>query len=181
MSGFDDLAALRLEPLAEVLASHTPAQAELTAGQWLGVVELLTMRLTHEFGDLPSERREICSSAFGHALDSAVASGAIDYRESLIRRTNLSLVLLQDTPPDTSVDLLNPGPLIELLLLEVPMPAEEAGAMSADWRSLDISRIRDLRMAKNLVSPGLAIAGLMREEERDPRLEEWERVLPSLP
>ncbi|MFE2971409.1 hypothetical protein ACFXKC_49075 [Streptomyces sp. NPDC059340] len=181
MSSFDDLAALRLEPLAEVLASHAPAQADLTAGQWLGVVELLTMRLTHDFGDLSTEHREICSSAFGHTLDSAVTSGAIDYRESLIRRINLSLALLQNTPPDTSVDLLNPGPLIELLLLEVPMSAEEAGAMSADWRRLDISQIRDLRMAKNLISPGLAIARLMREEELDPRLQEWERVLPSLP
>ncbi|MGW2691496.1 hypothetical protein [Streptomyces sp. NPDC001296] len=181
MNSFVDLTSLDLQSLAEVLASHTPAQSDLAAGQWLGVVELLTMRLTHGFGDLPTGYWYMCSSAFGYALDSAVASGAIDYRESLIRRMNLSLVLLQKTPPNTRVDLLNPDLLIGLLLPELPMSAEEACIMSADWRNLDISQIRALRMAKNLVSPGLAIARLVCEEELDPRLQEWERILPSLP
>jgi hypothetical protein len=181
MNGLDDLTALDLQSLAEVLASHAPAQSDLAAGQWLGVVELLTMRLTQGFGDLSTEYWDMCSSAFGYTLDSAVASGAIDYRESLIRRMNLSLVLLQKNPPSTRVDLLNPDLLIGLLLPELPMSAEEAGTMSADWRSLDISQIRALRMAKNLVSPGLAIARLAFGEELDPRLEKWERILPSLP
>lgn len=181
MNGFDDLTALDLPSLAEVLASHAPARSDLAAGQWLGVVEFLTLRLTQGLGDPSTESWDVYSSAFGYALDSAVASGAIDHRESAIRRVNLSQVLLQKTPPNTRVNLLNPDLLIELLLQELPMSAEEAGILSADWRHLDIARIRALRIAKNLVSPGLAIARLVCDEELDPRLQEWERILPSLP
>ncbi|WP_085214294.1 hypothetical protein [Streptomyces sp. Amel2xC10] len=181
MNSFDDLTSLDLRSLAEVLASQAPAQAGLVPGQWLGVVELLTMRLTDGFGDLPTELWGTCSEAFGYALETAVASGAIDYRGSVIRRLNLSLALLQKVPPNAEIDVLNPVYLVDLLLQELPMSAEDARTLSADWRSLEISQIRLLRVAKNLVSPGLAISRLASGKEFDPRLKAWEEVLPLLP
>ncbi|QKW25042.1 hypothetical protein HUT11_02060 [Streptomyces seoulensis] len=181
MNSFDDLTSLDLRSLAEALASHAPTQAELVPGQWLGVVELLTMRLADGFGDLPTEHWGTCSAAFGYALETAVASGAIDSRESVIRRLNLSLALLQKVPPNAEFDVLDSGYLIDILFRELPMSAEEARTLSVDWRGLDISQIRLLRAAKNLVSPGLAISGMVSGKELDPRLKAWKEVLPSLP
>ena len=181
MNSFDDLTSLDLRSLAEVLASHAPAQAELVPGQWLGIVELLTMHLTEGFDDLPTELWSTCSEACGYALETAVASGAIDYRESVIRRLNLALPLLQKAPPNAEFDVLNPDHLVDLLLQELPISAEEARTLLVDWRSLDTSQIRLLRAAKNLVSPGLAIFRLTSGKGFDPRLRAWEEVLPSLP
>lgn len=181
MSSFDNVASLNLRSLAEVLASHTPTQAELAPGQWLGMVELLTMRLTDGFDELPTELWGTCSEAFDYALEIAVTSGAIDYHESVIRRLNLSLTLLQRVPPNTEFDFLNPGYLVDLLLQELPVSAEEVRAISPDWRHLDISQIRLLRAVKNLLTPGLAISRLASGKEFDQRLKEWEELLPSLP
>ncbi|MFF7402286.1 hypothetical protein [Streptomyces murinus] len=181
MNSFDDLASRDLRSLVEVLASHAPARSELVPVQWLGVVELLTTRLADGFGDLPTELQGTCLAAFGYALETAVASDAIDYRESVIRRLNLSLALLQKIPSNAESDVLDFGGLIDLLLQELPMSAEEARSLSTDWRSLDISQIRLLRAAKNLVAPGLAISRLVSGMNFDPRLKVWEEILPSLP
>ncbi|MFJ9823668.1 hypothetical protein ACIRSU_04730 [Streptomyces sp. NPDC101160] len=177
----DDLTSLDLGSLAEVLASRTLTRAELGPGQWLGVVELLTMRLADGFGELSTELWGTCSAALTYALETAVASGAIDHRESVIRRLNLSLALLQKVRPNAGLDILDPRQLIEILLEELPMSAEEARTLSTDWRSLDISQIRRLRAAKNLLSPGLALSRLASGEEFDPRLRAWVQVFPSLP
>ena len=181
MNGHRDLAALDLRALAQGLASHSPSTRELGPGEWLSVVELLTLRLADDFGNLPTEFRRVCSAAVAYALDSAVASGSIDQRESVIRRLNLSLVLLGQVPPDAEIDILDPERLIELLLSELPVSAEEARMMSADWRALDIVQVRALRAAKNLLSPGLAISRLVSDGGLDTRLQAWEEVLPSLP
>ena len=181
MNSFDDLTSLDLRSLAEVLASHAPAQAELVPGQWLGVVELLTMHLTDGFCDLPTELWSTCSEAFGYALETAVALGVIDYRECVIRRLNLALTLLQKAPLNAEFDVLNPDHMVDLLLQELPISAEETRALLVDWRSLGTSQIRLLRAVKNLVSPGLAISGLASGKGFESRLRAWEEILPLLP
>ncbi|MFI1166118.1 hypothetical protein ACH4UM_21490 [Streptomyces sp. NPDC020801] len=181
MNNFDDLVSLDLHRLVEVLASQAPAEPDLEPGQWLGVVELLTMRLTEGFKDLPMELRGTCSVAFAHVLEKAVATGAIDHSESVIRRLNLSLDLLQRVPPSNHVDILDPGRLIELLLRELPMSAEEANVLSSDWRARSVTHMRRLRIVKNLLTPGLAIAKLAPGKGSESRLRSWGQVFPLLP
>lgn len=181
MNSFDYLVPLDLHCLVEVLASQASAEPELEAGQWLGVVELLTMRLVEGFADLPKELWGTSSVAFAHALEKAVATGVIDHNESVIRRLHLSLALLQRVPPSAQLDILDPGRLIDLLLRELPMSAEEASALSRDWSTRSIKEIRSLRAAKNLLSPGLAISKLVPGEGLELRLRSWEQVFPLLP
>lgn len=181
MNRLDDLASLDLRSLSAVLAAHSPMVHELGRGQWLGVVELMTMRLTDECSSLSAESWVTCASALAYALEAAVASGSIDQRESVIRRLNLSVALLQWVPPNPEVDILNPGHQIDLLFQELPMSVEEARDLSADWRTLNIAKIRLLRAVKNLVSPALSLAKKVPEEDHDGRLKAWEEVFPSLP
>lgn len=181
MNRMDDLASLDLGSLSEVLAAHAPTVPELSRGQWLGVVELITMRLTDECGSLSAESRATCSLALAYALEAAMASGSIDERESVIRRLNLSVALLQRIPSNDATDILDPIHLIDLLFQALPMSIEEARDLSADWRALDIAQIRLLRSVKNLVSPALSLARLVCREDVDGRLKPWEEVFPSLP
>jgi hypothetical protein len=181
MSSFDDLASLNLRALSETLAAHAPRVSELDLREWLGVVELVTARLVDECVGLPEASWMTCSAALGNALHAAVVSGAIDHRESVIRRLNLSVALLHQISPNAEIDVLNPDHLIDLLFRELPMSAEEARDLSADWRTLEIAHIRRLRAAKNLVSPGLDLMRLLSREDLDERLKAWAEVFPSLP
>ncbi|MER5275670.1 hypothetical protein ABT025_07920 [Streptomyces sp. NPDC002809] len=180
MIRLDDLTSLDLRSLSEVLAAHAPIVPDLGSGEWLGIVELMTMRLTDECSSLPVESWATCSLALAYALEAAVASGSIDQRESVIRRLNLSVALLRQVPANTEVDILNPGHLIDLLFQELPISSEETRDLSVDWRALDIAQIRTLRAVKNLVSPALSLARLA-PREIDGRLKAWEEVFPSLP
>ncbi|BFO21792.1 hypothetical protein SHKM778_81800 [Streptomyces sp. KM77-8] len=181
MSRPDALASLDLESLAGVLAAHAPTVSELGSGQWLGVVELMTMRLTDECSSLSVDSWRTCNSALTYALETAVATGAIDQREAVIRRLNISVALLRQVPPNSEVEIRNPVHLIDLLFQELPMSVEEARDRSVDWRALDIVQIRQLRAAKNLITPALSLARMMPGDELEGRLKAWEEVLPSLP
>lgn len=180
MIRLDDLTSLDVRSLSEILAAHAPMVPDPGSGQWLGIVELMTMRLTDECISLPVESWATCSLALAYALETAVASGSIDQRESVIRRLNLSVALLRQVPANTEVDILNPEHLIDLLFQELPISSEEARYLSVDWRALDIAQIRILRAVKNLVSPALSLARLA-PRETEGRLKEWEEVFPSLP
>ncbi|QFZ72927.1 hypothetical protein GFH48_06300 [Streptomyces fagopyri] len=175
------MASLDLRSLSELLAAHTPTISELGRGQWLGVVELMMMRLTDECGSLSAESWATCSLALTYALEAAVASGSIDETESIIRRLNLSAALLQRIPSNSVVDILNPNHLIDLLFQELQMSVEEARERAIHWRALGIVQIRLLRTVKNLVSPALSLARVASREEVDGRLKAWEEVVPLLP
>jgi hypothetical protein len=177
MSRLNDLAALDLRSLCGALNAGVAVQPV----EWLGVVELLTMRLTEGSGDVAVEDWGTCSAAMAYVLGAAVASGGFDRRESVIRRLNLSVALLQNVAPNAEVDILNPDLVLELMFQELPLSAGEARRLSADWRSLDISQIRRLRVAKNLVSPALALARVAPGAKLAGRLRAWEDVMPSLP
>ncbi|GGK25362.1 hypothetical protein GCM10011583_66690 [Streptomyces camponoticapitis] len=181
MNRLDNLASLDLRSLSEILASRAPAVPELGRGEWLGVLELMTMRLTDECGSLSVESWVTCSLAHEYALEAAMVSGSIDQRESVIRRLHLSVALLQQVPPNAEVGILNPSHLLDLLFQELPMSAEEARDLSVDWRALDIGQIRLLRAVKNLISPALGLVRVVPREEGNGRLRAWEEVFPSLP
>ncbi|MFK4148381.1 hypothetical protein [Streptomyces sp. NPDC004065] len=181
MHSLEHLISLPLRRLAEALESCVPAEADLEPAQWLSVVELLTMRLDQGFVDLPTEYQRTCSAAFTRTLNNAVAVGAIDHHESVVRRLNLSLILLRRVPPSDQLEMLDSERLLSLLLREVPLSIEEARILSSDWRTRDIAEIRTLRRAKNLLSPGLAIAKLVSAEKMEPELKAWEQIFPMLP
>ncbi|MFJ3503681.1 hypothetical protein [Streptomyces sp. NPDC090135] len=180
MNRFDELVALDLQSLSEVLAARTPEVSELRRGQWLGIVELMTLRLTEGCASLPADSWATCSSALSYAFEAAMTSGSIDQRESVIRRLNLSVALLQQVPSNHEVDILNPSHQIDLLFGELPISVEEARVLSVDWRTLDIAQIRLLRAVKNLVSPALSL-GRLAPGDVNGRLQGWEEVFPSLP
>lgn len=179
--GLGRFAELDLLGLSQMLASRTPAPADLASGEWLGVVQLLTMLLARGCAELAGDSWRRCSAALDHALESAVASGAIDHRETVIRRLNLSAALLQQVPADPNVDLLAPARIARLFLDEVPMAAGEARELAPRWHSLDISLIRRLRYAKSLAFPALLAMRSAGGNEFDERLKEWADVLPLLP
>ncbi|WP_461036962.1 hypothetical protein [Streptomyces mayteni] len=183
MPTFEELAASGTRELAETLAARRPAVSELTPGEWLGIVQLFTQRLTDEAEaeDLSGVPWGSRTTAFAHVLDSAVASGAITHRESVVRRLNASSALLRRFPPDEDVDLLDPGHLVDLLLGELPLSVAEARELSYQWPQREIEVIRLLRRAKLLLSPVVALMKVLPEEYRDDRLAEWEAVFPSLP
>ncbi|MBT2472817.1 hypothetical protein J7E97_34455 [Streptomyces sp. ISL-66] len=181
MTYLKDLALLDLRSLSEALASHSPAVSELPAGQWLGVVELLTLRLTDECADLPAESWVTCSNALAYTLEAAMNSGSIDHHESVIRRLNIAVSLFMKIPPNAEVDILDPTHLVDLLFQELPMSADQALGLAENWRSLDITQIRSLRAAKNLLSPALRLASLVPNEALDQRLKSWREVFPALP
>ncbi|GAB3925324.1 hypothetical protein GCM10029976_018400 [Kribbella albertanoniae] len=181
MNQFDDLVALDPVSLSETLVSQRPTVAELSKGEWLGVVELLTARLANEVLPVSTDRWLTYLGALAYALDSAVASGAIDQRECLIRRLNLAVALREQAPPSTGDATLDPSVLIDLLFEELPISAEQARDMSTNWRALDVAQIRTLRSVKNLMSPALALATALPAAEVDPRFKVWREVFPSLP
>lgn len=178
MGQLNDLASLNLRVLSAALASP---RLELGHGEWLGVVELLTMRLVEGCHGLQAEEWTTCSAALQHTFEAAVDSGSIDRSESVIRQLNLSVALLQQISPNRDVDILNPDYLFGLLFRELPMSAEDARCLSIGWRTLDISQIRLLRAAKNLLSPALNLAGLVPIGDFTEDLSAWKEVFPSLP
>lgn len=181
MCQLNDLLGLDLGPLSETLAAGVPAQSELNAGEWLGVVEAVTLRLSEGVSDLSTEQLATCSIALEYSLEAAMASGAINRRESAIRRLHISGVLLQQVPPVPTIDILSPDYLMSLLLQELPMSVEEARVLTVNWRELDISQIRDLRAVKNLLSPGLTLIRLFPNWRFVEDLRPWEEIFPSLP
>jgi hypothetical protein len=181
MSNFDDLVVLDLQMLSETLAAGVPNVSELEASEWLGIVEVIAARLTDESRGLSTGSWGVCSDALDHALNAAVESGAISQTESVIRRLNLSLVLLQSVPTNATISILNPHYQMDLLFQELSMSTEEARTLSIDWRRLEIEKIRRLRTLKNLLSPALALARHVYGDDLDERLKVWESVFPSLP
>ena len=177
----DEVVELDLRGLSETLAARTPGTSELGPGQWLGVVELLTLRLTDECDGLSAESWATCSTALAYALEAAVTSGSIDHHETVIRRLNLSAALLQRVSPNVEVDILDPNRVIEVFLHEISISPEEAQQLSIDWQRRDIVDIRRLRTAKGLVWPTLLAMHAAFGDEFDSRLKEWEAVFPLLP
>jgi hypothetical protein len=181
MTSFQSLTSLSLRQLSELLAAHTPDPALLGPNEWLGVVQLLTQRLTKQPDLLTQEDWARSTAALDYVFHAAITSGAIDNNEVVIRRINLSAALLQVVSPSVEIDILNPDATIELLLRKIPMSVDEARRLVVNWRSLEIAKIRQLRLIKNLLSPALLIKRTLPEHKFDTQLTAWESIFPSLP
>ncbi|PJI95129.1 hypothetical protein [Luteimicrobium subarcticum] len=181
MTDIRTLEALGLTDLVTALSTDALAAAVPRPEEWWSVVELVTARMEDEFPGLPTGSRAAAAQAFDSVLDAAVAGGAIDGQERLVRRLNLTLALLRRIPPEPGSALVDPDEAVRTVLDALPMRAEEASDLASRWRTLDVQQIRALRRLKNVLSPGLAIAGLASANEARRRLEAWADVLPALP
>jgi hypothetical protein len=181
MSSFQDLTSLDLRQLTEELAAQTPSQESMGAGEWLGVVEYLTLLLIEGCGGLSREDWVRCSVALDYALGAARALGIVDHHEEAIRRLNLSAALLQRIPPSSEIAILNPIDALDIFRHEIPLSADDAREMAAHWRDLDVAKIRRLRLARSLVSPVLIIAKALPEYALDELVNAWTPVFPLLP
>ena len=101
--------------------------------------------------------------------------------ESVIRRLNLSAVVLRRAALSDDILILSPDRIASLFAETVPMTVQQARLLAADWRSLEIADIRRLRLVKNLVTPMILISHLLSENRPMVEIEDWEEILPLLP
>lgn len=181
MSIYGELPSLDLRRLVAALLAEPPSVEPPPRGYHLGVVQLLSRALAEECTTLrPGEWPE-CAEAFAHALRAAEESGDFPHRESVIRRLNMTALLLRAVPPSAEVDLLNPRRALDLLFHELPLPLEQARESAPRWRTLERPEILRLRIAKNMLKPLLEFRKVSPGGLPDPRLDAWEAVFPLLP
>jgi len=114
-------------------------------------------------------------------LETAQAAGSIDRNESAIRRLNLAAVVLQRVQPQGDIPMLNLDRIRNIFTDAVPVSVGQARDLASDWRGRDVSVIRQLRLAKNLVKPMLLMRNFISDDNVTADLNSWEEVLPLLP
>jgi hypothetical protein len=177
------------------MAERRVAEQQLTAEEWRGVLEAVTLHATAmepssastasdaaagatEDAELPPKLRV---AALENALSSAVATGALSDQERIIRSLNAATLMIPRCAVDTDTEILNPRRQFRAVLDALPLTLTEARELSADWRTRDIEEIRKLRSVKNLIRPASALADVLPPEYRDGRISAWEELLVSLP
>lgn len=164
-----------------LIARPATSLAGLGKGELLAVVELLTSRLTDEGGGFSADDWRAGSEAVDRVFGAGEAAGSIDRNESVIRRLNLSAALLQRVPPQDEIPILNFDVIHALFAEAVPMPAGQARDLASGWRGRDVAVVRQLRFAKNLVTPMLLVRDFASDDNAAAELNAWEEVLPLLP
>jgi len=182
MTTLQDLAALDGRRLARwIVAQPAISLASLGKGGVLAVVELLTSRLTDESETFSADDWRTGSEAMERILETAQAAGSIDRNESAIRRLNLAAVVLQRVQPQGDIPMLNLDRIRNIFTDAVPVSVGQARDLASDWRGRDVSVIRQLRLAKNLVKPMLLMRNFISDDNVTADLNSWEEVLPLLP
>lgn len=181
MTAPQDLAALDGRQLVRLLSRPASGLAGLSGGEWLAVAELLALRLSDDQEPFSAADWEAASAAVDYVLAGAETAGAVRHDESVIRRLNLSAAVLRRASPRGDIPLLNPDGMVGLFAETVPMSAQRARSLAADWRSLGVADMRSLRLVRNLVMPVLLVSHLISEENAVAEMGQWEEVLPLLP
>ena len=150
------------------------------------MVQLLTSRLTDEAETFSADDWRTGSEALEQVLGIANTAGAIDRNESVIRRLNLSAALLQRVSLQRvsarrDIPILSPDRMCDLFMDSIPVSAAQAHDLAPNWRNLDVLVIRQLRLAKNLVTPMLLVSRLVADGGVLAELNAWEEVLQLLP
>jgi hypothetical protein len=172
-----ELAALDVRELVAALPGRLPGPESLEPQEWLYVIGMLATRIIEAAERLGPDDWTAASRAELHALATAESAGAIDHTEHVVRRLNLTAALLDRVAADQEVAIRNPREALALLFDELPASVEEARRLASHWRDLERAEILRLRIAKNLLTPALAI----NKRVRDPRLDVWAEVFPLLP
>ena len=181
MTSRKDLAALDGRQLVHLLARPAPAPDGFSTAEWRSVVQLLTSRLSDDREAFSADDWEAASAAVEHVLTAAETAGVMEHDESVIRRLNLSAVVLRRAALRDDILILSPDRIASLFAETVPMTVQQARLLAVDWRSLEIADIRRLRLVKNLVTPMILISHLLSENRPMVEIEDWEEILPLLP
>jgi hypothetical protein len=180
MIDLDELTALNLGDLAALLAEQAPSWTGVLPDQWLSALELFTSRLAS------ADRRSVVQdlSLLRHAYETLIAAafdgGAIDKRESVLRIVNLLVALAASSNSDADADEFA-AEAKRLALKNIPMSLENAQVAARDWRALPMDEIRDMRYARNLLSPLRPIMNRGHSEIDSAMVDAWLDLLPALP
>lgn len=181
MSELESLTTLDGRELARVIVQGDGSPGGLDNGELLAVVELLTFRLTQDARYFSADDWRSASRALEQILAAAEAVGSLKHEESVIRRLNLSSALLQRVSPQSDVPILSLEYMLLLFEEALPFSLEQARELASDWRSLEVEVVRQLRLAKNLVTPMLIVSDLIADTGSVAELRAWGAVLPMLP
>src|SRR5215469_9345031 len=166
MMTLQDLTSLDGRQLARWLVAQPAASlAELRRSELLAVVELLTSRLTAESQAFSADDWRAGSEAVDLVLAAAEAAGSIEPNESVIRRLNLSAALLQRVLPQEDIPILDLNRIRMYFAKAVPMSPGQARDLASDWQSRDVPVVRQLRFAKNLVTPMLLVRDFVLDDK----------------
>jgi hypothetical protein len=134
------------------LRSSEPHDVRWTGNEWLGVLQLFTMRLTQEGSEVAPAEWPAHSAAYDVLLDRTRHASGIDAREAVVRRLLLTAAALTHTRPTREVALLDPRHAITAFNAALPMQTAEAVRVAPQWRSLVPDDMRRLVRAAGLVT-----------------------------
>lgn len=176
----DELTTADLGTLVVWIESDDASVGQLSPQQWLAAVELVTGRLT-DVADGAGGNWLRLSNAYFRYLSFAEKSGIIDELDATIRSLNLTSVLLGKVGSRESISLLSPVAALSSFLAQVPVSLPEARELSENWRTIDISDVRLLRVVKNLLTPASSLKPFVGDGWMRSALCDWEAIYPKLP
>ncbi|MGW8762950.1 hypothetical protein ACWGN5_10670 [Streptomyces sp. NPDC055815] len=173
----------RLGSGERIAVAGSPHEPSSLTNDWLALIWTLTRRAVAHAETRDGTDVRDYAIAVDLLLDRAEASGAVPHDECLVRRLNLTSLLLRLRPGDLTpgVRLLDPQRAARTFLEEAGMALSEARSSARDWRARSMPEIRALRRLKNLLGP---IADLHPRMKPGPLGEEvgaWLALLPELP
>ncbi|HLL68010.1 MAG TPA: hypothetical protein VK453_20180 [Micromonosporaceae bacterium] len=168
-----------LWPLVEWLQSPQAETVRLDPQEWLGVVQSMTFLLSAQAEGITTSQWPACLAAYDAALRHARRAQALDQDEEVIRRLNLTGLLLEQAPAVR--EFLDPPHMVDLFLATVSMTAQEAGRLGPGWQRLERPEILRLRRVRALVASVLPLRDFVVDDSARAALMQWEKVLPVLP
>ncbi|MEO3769789.1 hypothetical protein [Micromonospora sp. B9E7] len=139
------------------LLSSKPDHVHWTGNEWLGLLQLFTMRLTQEGAEVSFAEWPSHSNAYDVLLRRTQHANGIDAHEAAVRRLLLTSIALSHAGPTREVALLDPGHAIAAFRASLPMPTEVAVRVAPQWRELAPDDLRRLFRAAGLVTAAGAL------------------------
>jgi hypothetical protein len=178
---FQEVAAAELPAQIDWLLSEESSSAQFDPQQWLGIVQLMTFKINYAARHGTQVDWSALSDAYSRGVELAERAGIVDRKEIAIRALNLTSSVVRAVGPDRRIALRNPTEAMRLFFETIPLSPAEARQLSTDWPTRDISEIRRLRVAKNLVRPAMMLKPFLEDAETRSKLADWEAVYPHLP
>jgi hypothetical protein len=180
-----DLARLHRQQLVDWLLSAEVENVVWDGQDWLGLLQLFTVRLTSEAPLIENRDWMACSLAYDVAAERAVRTGGIGAHERAVRLINVIGAILERISPDFEVPLRNPRLAADTLVAALPIRGVEAAERAQRWRELPHADVLPIVRGAGLVGSSLwLIPHLDTDEAQGEALAEivvWrDGVLPAL-
>ncbi|WP_080640910.1 hypothetical protein [Salinispora oceanensis] len=174
------LGKLSIGDLSMLLAERTPTWTGIHPSDWHYLLALFNSQLMCADRQAVTRDLPLLRRAYETLIEAARDGGAIDQRESVLRLVNLLVALAAISDSDEEIDDLV-AEAKRVALENVPMSLESVQVKVRGWRTLPIKEIRDLRYAKNLLTPLGSIANRGSRGMCSTNFEAWMGLLSSLP